>query len=437
MKRDEDKLKEDKLNEDKRDEYERVILAGVNTGAERDFDACMDELEKLAEACGMVTVGVLTQNMPEKHRSLYVGSGKAEEIREAALALEADVIVFYDSLSPTQLRNLQNEIGRPVMDRTALILDIFEQRAESSEAKLQVETAKLQYLLPRLIGMHEALTRQAGTSGSKSSRGVGEKKLELDRRKINRRIDELKRELKEVAAGRLVKRKKRMDSRLPLVALVGYTNAGKSTILNAMIDAYMENDEKKVLEKDMLFATLDTTIRRIETGNNQDFLLSDTVGFIHHLPHGLIKAFHSTLEEVKYADLLLHVVDYADDRHPEHMKDTMAALHEIGAAHIPVITVYNKADKCMEDIPFQMDDSRIYMSARERAGLSELVAMIVDKVYSGYVEATLLIPHNEGGIVSFFMENAEVKERAYLEAGVRLAVRCHAGDLEKYKGYAV
>ncbi|MCL2719052.1 MAG: GTPase HflX [Lachnospiraceae bacterium] len=417
------------------EEYERAVLVGVNTGDETDFDACMNELEKLACANQMEVVGVLTQNMPEKHRSLYVGSGKVDEIREAALALEADIIVFYDSLSPTQLRNLQKEIGLPVMDRTALILDIFEQRAESSEAKLQVETAKLQYLLPRLVGMHEALTRQAGTSGSKSSRGIGEKKLELDRRKINRRLDELRRELKEVAAGREVKRKKRMASRLPLVSLVGYTNAGKSTILNAMVDTYMENDEKKVLEKDMLFATLDTTIRRIETGNNQDFLLSDTVGFIHHLPHSLVKAFHSTLEEVKNADLLLHVIDFADDQHQEQINDTMMTLNELGAAHIPMITIYNKADKCMEDIPFKMDENRIYMSASKRIGLTELVEMILDKVYSDYIVMDLLIPYSEGTVASFFMENAEVKSREYLEDGVSLTVRCHKADKEKYKNY--
>ena len=423
-------------NKEKADNFERVILVGVNTGAEDDFDACMDELEKLAEACEMEAVGILTQNMPEKHRSLYVGTGKVEEIRQAAETLEADLIIFYDSLSPTQLRNLQKEIGYPVMDRTALILDIFERRAKSSEAKLQVETAKLSYLLPRLIGMHEALTRQAGTSGSKSSRGVGEKKLELDRRKINRRIDELRRELKEVAQDRETKRKKRMASRLPLVSLVGYTNAGKSTIMNAMVDTYMENDEKKVLEKDMLFATLDTTIRRIETGNNHDFLLSDTVGFIHHLPHGLVKAFHSTLEEVKNADLLLHVIDYADDKHQEHIKDTMATLTELGAANIPMITIYNKADKCMEDIPFKMDEDRIYMSASKRIGLTELVEIIVDKIYAEYNEVELLIPYNEGSVASHFMENAEVKSREYLEEGISLTVKCHKADMAKYKSYA-
>lgn len=414
---------------------ERVILVGVNTGAEDNFDACMEELERLAEACMMETVGILSQNMPEINRTLYVGTGKAEEIRESAAALAADIVIFYDTLSPAQLRNLQREIGKPVMDRTALILDIFERRAETAEAKLQVETAKLNYLLPRLVGMHEALTRQGGTSGSMSSRGAGEKKIELDRRKINQRLTWLRRELKEVAAGREIKRKKRMASRIPLVSLVGYTNAGKSTILNAMVDTYAGNEDKKVLVKDMLFATLDTTVRRIETGNNQDFLLSDTVGFIHHLPHTLIKAFHSTLEEVKNADLLLHVVDFADEQHQEHIKVTMDTLAELNAAHIPMITIYNKADKCMADIPFKMDDKRIYMSASQKIGLTELVDMIIDKVYAGYGEVDFLIPYSEGSIVSYFMENAEVLRREYLEEGIALTVKCHQNDIGKYRSY--
>jgi GTP-binding protein HflX len=226
-----------------------------------------------------------------------------------------------------------------------------------------------------------------------------------------------------------------MASRLPLVSLVGYTNAGKSTLLNAMIDTYMTNDEKKVLEKDMLFATLDTTIRRIETGNNQDFLLSDTVGFIHRLPPGLVKAFHSTLEEVKNADLLLHVVDFADEHHQAQMKDTIATLTELGAAHIPMITIFNKADKCMADIPFKMDENRIYMSASKRIGLTELVEMIIAKVYSDYSVIDLLIPYREGNVVSYFMENAEIMKREYREEGIALTVRCHNADRDKYKVY--
>ncbi len=423
------------MEQRKEEQWEKVLLVGVNTGKEEDFEACMEELGSLAEACMMEPVGEIVQNMEMINKALYVGTGKVAEIKQSAEFLEAEVVIFYDSLSPSQLRNLQKEIGKPVMDRTALILDIFERRAKTREAKLQVETAKLQYLLPRLVGMHEALTRQGGASGSMSSKGAGEKKLELDRRRIEHRITELKRELETVAGDREVQRKKRMAARIPLVSLVGYTNAGKSTIMNAMVDTYMQEESKLVLEKDMLFATLETTIRRIETGSNQDFLLSDTVGFIHKLPHGLVKAFHSTLEEVKNADLLLHVVDCSDEHYKEHIKVTLETLQELEAANIPMITIYNKADKCMPDIPIVRDDNRIYMSAKQRVGLPELVEMIIAKIYADFVETEFLIPYCEGSVVSYFMDNAVVKEKQYLEEGIELKVRCHKADRDKYKWY--
>ncbi|MDR2889261.1 MAG: GTPase HflX [Lachnospiraceae bacterium] len=418
-------------------QWERVILVGVDTGAETDFMVGMEELEQLAEAGLMETVGVMVQNLEAFHSSLYVGTGKVVEIAQAAEQLDADTIVFYDPLSPSQLRNLQKEIGRPVMDRTALILDIFDKRAVSREAKLQVETARLQYLLPRLVGMHEALTRQGGASGSQSSRGAGEKKLELDRRKISNRITELKAELKEVAANREVQRKMRTSSTLPLVSLVGYTNAGKSTIMNAMVDTYMQDKDKLVLEKDMLFATLETTIRRIKTGQHQEWLLSDTVGFIHKLPTGLIKAFHATLEEIKNADLLLHVVDYSDEHYQEHMQVTLDTLKELGAAHIPMITIYNKADKCMADYPTIKGNDRIFLSAKQRAGLSELVGMITEAVTSDHVAVDFLIPYCESGIESYFIEHAIVDKKEYLEEGIALSVRCRPADRDRYGWYVV
>lgn len=419
---------------------ERVLLAGVDCEDDPDeLERSMEELAGLARACYMEPVGMITQNMDFINKGLYMGTGKVQELKEAAQMLDAGLIIFNDTLTPSQLRNLQEEINKPVMDRTSLILDIFEKRARTREAKLQVESAKLQYLLPRLVGMHEALTRQGGTSGSMSSRGAGEKKLELDRRRIEYRISELNRELKEISGEREVQRKKRQNSRLPLVALVGYTNAGKSTIMNAMIDRFVQDEEKKVLEKDMLFATLDTTVRRIDTGNNRDFLLSDTVGFIHKLPHGLVKAFRSTLEEIKDADLLLQVVDCSDAHYREQMATTQETLKELGAGDIPMLIVFNKADKAQNKIAYPRVNSedRIYISAKETGSMELLVKVILDRIYADFVEINLLIPYEKGGIASYFMEEAHVLSVKYGENGTRLCVRCHMADREKYSQYLV
>lgn len=415
---------------------EKVLLVGVDL-MEEDFEGSMKELQSLAEACGMQAVGIMTQRMQTVNKALYVGSGKAEEIKEFAEETEADVIVFDNALSPSQLKNLQSKLQKPVLDRTALILEIFSTRARTREAKLQVETARLQYLLPRLVGMHEALTRQGGTSGSMSSRGAGEKKLELDRRHIEHRISELKKELEEVGRERKTQRKRRQASRVPKVALVGYTNAGKSTIMNALVDKYVKDEEKRVLEKDMLFATLETTVRRIEPGDNQDFLLSDTVGFIHKLPHGLVQAFRSTLEEVKEADLLLHVVDYSDENYRQQMRVTEETLQELEAGEIPVLYVFNKADLCEEqiEIPKVVQEHKIYMSAKEEAGIEALVDLIIRTAYRGRIRAEFLIPYHQGSAVSYLMERALVKETEYREDGVYLLADCDRADAQKFDEY--
>ena len=418
--------------------YERVLLVGVDDGsAEVDFEGSMEELKSLAKACFMEPVGMITQKMESVNKGLYIGTGKVQEVKEAAELLEAGVIVFDDTLTPSQLRNLQKELDLAILDRTTLILDIFETRARTREAKLQVESARLKYLLPRLVGMHKALTRQGGTSGSMSSRGAGEKKLELDRRRIEHRISELSKELEEVSRERRVQRKKRNSSRIPLVALVGYTNAGKSTIMNSLVDKYVKEEEKRVLEKDMLFATLDTTVRRINTGSNKDFLLSDTVGFIHKLPHGLIKAFHSTLEEVEGADLLLQVVDYSDPYHKEQMETTGKTLLELKAGDIPMITVFNKADKCGEKISYPkiVGKDKIYLCAKEDASIDLLTDMILDRIYEDYVPAEFLIPYDDGRTLSYFMENANVTDKEYQEKGTLIKVKCHKADRDKYKDY--
>lgn len=422
------------------DRYERVLLVGVDTGADRErFEHSMEELKNLARACFMEPVGMITQKMEAVNKSLYIGTGKVEEVKETCALLEAELVIFDEALTPSQLRNLQEELGLPILDRTSLILDIFETRARTREAKLQVESAKLKYLLPRLVGMHKALTRQGGTSGSMSSRGAGEKKLELDRRRIEHRIAELSRELEEVARERQVQRKKRQRARIPLVALVGYTNAGKSTIMNAMLEAYAPESEKKVLEKDMLFATLDTTVRRIDTGSHKDFLLSDTVGFISRLPHGLVKAFHATLEEVQNADLLLHVVDYSDPCYREQMEITIQTLAELNAGGIPVITVFNQSDRREEKVayPQTAGEDKIYISAKESSSIRLLTDMILNHVYREYVLSEFIIPYHRGNVVSYFMEHSHVEERAFEEEGVRIKTRCHKGDRDKYAEYLV
>lgn len=416
---------------------ERALLVGVNTGEDENFERSMEELRSLAKACQMEPVGMITQKMSMINKALYIGTGKVEEVKEYAATLEADIIIFDNALSPSQLRNLQQELKKPILDRTTLILDIFSRRAQTREAKLQVETAKLQYLLPRLVGMHEALTRQGGASGSLSSKGAGEKKLELDRRKIEHRITELKKELEEVAKERETQRKKRQASSTPKVSLVGYTNAGKSTLMNRMVETYVKDESKKVLEQDMLFATLETTVRKIEPGDHQDFLLSDTVGFIHKLPHGLVKAFRSTLEEVRNADLLLHVVDYSDEHFKQQLKVTEETLQELGASDIPVIYIFNKSDKrpALEKLPRIQADNRIYMSAKEGIGLTELVDMILARLYAQHNLTEFLIPYDKGGMASYLMEHTAVREQEYREDGIRIAAVCSKADQNKYAQY--
>ncbi len=354
---------------------ERALLLGVNLNDGEDFERSMEELRNLAESCGMEAAGQIVQRLPKLHTAFYMGKGKLLEVRQYAEKEAVDVLIFDRSLSPSQMKNLQKLLDCPILDRTTLILEIFAARARTREAKLQVEAARLQYMLPRLTGMYQALGRQGGGSGL-ANKGAGEKKLELDRRRIEKRVAELQRELENISGERRTQRKRRQECRIPRVALVGYTNAGKSTIMNRMLDQYTRDASKRVLEKDMLFATLDTTVRRIRTGPGEEFLLSDTVGFIHQLPVGLIKAFRSTLEEAAEADLLLHVLDYSDEAYRRQREVTEETLKDLGAGDIPVIYIYNKADRCMKERLPVIRGSQIYMSAKTGAGIPELAEMI-------------------------------------------------------------
>ncbi len=426
------------MTEEFQEEKPRVVLVGLNLGErEEDFDRSMKELKSLAEACGKQTVGIITQNAETVNQAFYVGTGKVREIKELADLQEASEVVFDDALSPSQMRNLGKELDRPVIDRTNLILDIFALRAKSKEAKLQVESARLQYMLPRLIGMREQLGRQGGASGSLSNKGAGETKLELDRRRIMHRISELRKELAEIEGNRETMRKRRDDSHLPQVALVGYTNAGKSTIMNRMISLYGAKKEKTVLEQNMLFATLDVTVRSMEFPDHKSFLLTDTVGFIHKLPTDLVKAFRSTLDEVKYADLLLHVVDDSDENHKKQMEVTQKTLREIGAGSIPQIVVYNKADLLrMEELP-RVQDGKIFMAAAPGIGIEELAEMIREQLYAGNVDAEFLFPYDKGGDASRLMASAAVQDTEYRPEGIWIKASCTKKEALKYQRYAV
>ena len=423
-------------NNTQQENISRVLLVGVNVDDNPDFETSMEELESLAETCEMEVAAKIEQNLSSLNPAYYIGSGKVKEVQETVEQMDLDYVIFDETLSPSQLKNLQKEVGVPIMDRTNLILEIFSRRAKTREARLQVESANLQYMLPRLVGMREALGRQAGASGSMSNKGTGEKQIELDRRKIEKRISELRRELEAIEHDRNTQRKRRNDSSLPQVALVGYTNAGKSTLMNKMVETYVGKEEKMVVARDMLFATLDTTVRKINQNDRKDFLLSDTVGFISKLPHGLVKAFRSTLDEVRYADLLLQIVDASDEHYREHIQVTEETLRELGAEKIPCIYVMNKADLIMakEELP-RIDGNKIFMSARDGIGLQELLQMIKKRVFSGNREGIFLIPYEKGEIVSYLNSNATVSSQEYLAEGVKLFVDCRESDYSKYREY--
>ena len=413
----------------------RAILVGLEAGESIEYS--MSELERLAEAAGCEVMGKMVQSAERRNGATYIGTGKVQELAELAESMEADTVIFNEELSGMQIRNLEDELGVRVIDRTILILDIFAARATSGEGKLQVELAQLQYRLPRLMGFGKALSRQGGGIGT---RGPGEKKLETDRRHIERRIDDIKAEIARLTGTRNTQRARREKSGIPVVALVGYTNAGKSALMNRLL-SLSEKEDKSVTEKDMLFATLDTAQRSIRLDSNHEFILIDTVGFVSRLPHSLVKAFKATLEEVNYADLLLHVTDASYEERDFHIDVTESVLKEIGAGGKERVLVYNKVD-LLDDEPETVSTllrsgycETVCVSAKRGDGIDELVEIIKRKIFADRVRAKLLVPYDKGDIVSRLCEKATVFSTEYTERGTVIDAEMSAADAGRYREY--
>lgn len=418
------------------EEKQKVLLVGVNLNDEFYFFKSMSELEELVKACQMLPIGSVVQNLKEINSAFYVGSGKLEEIKDKINELHPDLVIFNNELSPSQLKNLELKLDIQILDRTSIILNIFALRAKTNEAKMQVEISKLRYMLPRLSGLHLSLGRQGGGSGF-SNKGSGEKQIELDRRIIEDRISKLNKELSEIETRRNIQRRKRSDSQIPLVSLVGYTNAGKSTLLNTLVDLSLSDESKKVYEEDMLFATLETSIRKIKIKDGKEFLLSDTVGFIRELPHMLIKAFRSTLDEVKNSDLLLHVVDFSNEEYEENIRVTNSTLKEIGADNIPVIYVFNKCDEVNDiKLPY-VDGNKVYISAKNNIGINELINVISNNIFKEYVTCKMEIPFKRGDIVSYLKEKYDFISTQYTNDGTLIEICLNKKDYGKYKKYII
>lgn len=411
----------------------RVIIVGININNKNNFEESIIELKNLCIACDIEIVGEMEQNLKKINPTFYMGSGKIEELQDLIEKTNAEIIVFNNELSASQIKNIEEEVKCNVIDRTALILDIFANRAKTREAKLQVEVARLQYELPRLIGANENLGRQSGGVGTKN-RGAGETKLELDRRRIEDRIASLNKELEILKYQRNTQKNKRKKSNIPNVALVGYTNAGKSSVMNVLVENFINKEDKKVFEKNMLFATLETYVRNIKLHNNKSFLLYDTVGFVGDLPHNLVKAFRSTLEEVCDADLLVHIIDISNPNYKNQIDVTNETLSQIGADNIPMIYVYNKIDLIDLD---KLDNNKILISAKRDIGIDRLIESICEKVFEDYIRFKLKIPYSEGKMISNIMENATILDSEYIEDGVIFNIEFSEKEYVKYKQYII
>jgi len=392
---------------------ERAVLVGLNadcfTKEQTATDETIEELEALLETAGGFCTGKILQNRHTPDAHCFIGEGKALEVKMLVEATASTMVVFDNELSPGNIRALEEIIGVTVLDRSALILDIFAQRAKTKEGRLQVELAQYQYLLPRLSGMGASLSRQGGGIGT---RGPGETKLESDRRHIRERIHRLEQELEQVRQVRAVQRERRRKNSVPVVAIVGYTNAGKSTLLNQLTDAGIPANNR-------LFDTLDTTSRQLSVSDNLDVVLSDTVGFIAKLPHHLVKAFHATLEELEYADLLLHVIDASDPNREEHIAVVDRLIAKLAKPETPVLQVYNKADLISpDDIP--RGKEIVPISAKRGMNMDGLLKAIEDALVDSLHHCIVVLPYSMGGMVDTLHKNAQVKNVEYTAEGIEV-----------------
>ena len=390
-------------------EIEKVILVAVCSNPNQDPEESLDELEELVKTAGATVVGRMIQNLEHASSATYIGSGKVEELKDLIWETEATAVVCDDELTPAQYKNLEDELDVKVMDRTLIILDIFAGRAKTAEGKIQVELAQLRYRSTRLIGMRN-LSRQGGGIGT---RGPGESKLETDRRLIHQRIGQLKSELEQVKRTREVTRKRRNDTHIPVAAIVGYTNAGKSSLLNKLTGS-------EVLAEDKLFATLDPTTRVLELSGRQQILVTDTVGFIRKLPHHLIEAFKSTLEEAKYADMILHVVDASNPQMDEHMQVVYDTLRQLGVSDKKMITLFNKQDLCTdkEQLRDFQADHVLQISAKNGQGLEELKELLADVLREGQIYIERLVPYDQAGSIARIRKYGQVVQEEFLAEGI-------------------